>query len=142
MGDYTPADLLAQAPDAVVFAGADGVILYWNAAAERIFGHPASAAVGHNLDLIIPEPYREAHWRGFDRALGEGETKYRGQVLPTRAMRADGEQIYVELSFAIIKAADGAVAGALALARDITERWNRDREMRRRLRELEQLSAS
>ena len=141
MGDYTPTDLLDQAPDAVVFAGKDGVISYWNAAAERVFGHPASAAVGQNLDLIIPEQYREAHWRGFERALGEGDTKYRGQVLPTRAVRAGGEQIYVELSFAIIKAADGTVVGALALARDITERWNRDREMRRKLRELEQASS-
>ena len=140
MGDYTPTDLLDQGPDAVVFAGKDGVISYWNAAAERVFGHPASAAVGQNLDLIIPEQYREAHWRGFNRALAEGDTKYRGQVLPTRAVRADGEQIYVELSFAIIKASDGTVAGALALARDITERWNRDREMRRKLRELEQAS--
>src|SRR3990172_7117376 len=130
--------LLDQAPDAIVFAGTDGAISYWNAAAERIFGHAPDSAIGESLDLIIPEQYREAHWRGFDRALAAGDTKYRGQVLPTRALRADGESIYVELSFAIVKGSDGVPLGVLALARDITERWDRDRELRRRLRELEQ----
>jgi PAS domain S-box-containing protein len=134
-------ELLDQAPDAAIFAGTDGVISYWNAAAERIFGHPAESALGQSLDIIIPEQYREAHWRGFDRALADGDTKFRGQVLPTRALRADGETIYVELSFAIVKGSDGTVLGALAAARDITERWNRDREMRRELRELKQASA-
>jgi PAS domain S-box-containing protein len=129
--------LIEQAPDAVIFAGTDGRIAYWNAAAERIFGHPASAALGQSLDIIVPEQFREAHWTGFDRALEEGETKYAGQALPTRSERADGEQIYVELSFAIVRGADGAVIGALAHARDITERFTQDRESRRRLRDLE-----
>ena len=129
--------LIEQSPDAVIFAGTDGVISVWNAAAERIFGHQASSAIGQDLNFIIPEQFRDAHWKGFDRALGEGETKYKGQVLPTRALRADGETIYVELGFAIIKDPAGIVTGALATARDITERFNRDREMRRKLRELE-----
>mgnify|MGYP000857570440 CR=1 FL=1 len=78
--------VLDQCPDAVVVAGLDGIVTYWNAAATRIFGHEASAAVGQNLDLIIPEQYRDAHWTGYDRALGDGDTKYRGQSLPTKSM--------------------------------------------------------
>ena len=131
------AALLDQGPDAVIFAGTDGVITYWNEAAERIFGHSVTAAMGQNLDIIIPEQYRAAHWTGFDHALAAGDTKYRGQSLATRSVRADGAQIYVELSFGIIKDASGAVIGAVATARDITERFNADREMRRKLRELE-----
>lgn len=130
-------EILDQAPDAVIFADKSGLITYWNAAAERVFGHSANAALGQSLDLIIPEAQREAHWRGFDRALAAGETKYWGKALPTRAVRADAETIYVELSFAIVKSGGGEVVGALAFARDITERWTQDREMRRRLRELE-----
>jgi PAS domain S-box-containing protein len=131
------AALLDQAPDAVVFADPTGTIRYWNAAAERVFGHPASAAIGTNLDLIIPEQFREAHWRGFERALEAGETKYLGQSLPTKALRAGGAEIYVELAFAIVRDGAGNILGALAHARDINERFTRDREMRRRLRELE-----
>ncbi len=138
--DLAAADLerlLEQAPDAVIFADTQGVVRYWNAAAERIFGHAASEATGQSLDLIVPEQFREAHWEGFERALQEGETKYAGQALPTRSQRADGEQIYVELSFAILRGDDGTVTGALAHARDITARFTQDRETRRRLRELE-----
>ena len=135
-------DLLDQGPDAVIFAGTDGLIANWNAAAERIFGHTSAAAMGQSLDIIIPEQYREAHWTAYDRALADGDTKYRGQSLATRSVRADGEKIYVELSFGIIKDAAGASIGAIATARDITERFTADREMRRKLRELEKAAAS
>jgi PAS domain S-box-containing protein len=130
--------LLDQAPDAVIFADLEGTIVEWNSGAEAIFGHTASEAIGQTLDLIVPERFREAHWTGYERALSDGDTKYRGQALPTRSMRKDGSNIYVELTFAIIKAADGVVIGALALARDISERWAKEREQRERLRELEQ----
>ena len=114
--------LVEQAPDAIIFAGRDGVIRVWNAAAERIFGFTAADATGEDLNIIIPEGLRDAHWQGYDRALAAGDTKYRGQSLPTKALRADGSQIYVELSFAIVHGRDGAVIGALAQAH-ITERF-------------------
>ena len=140
MSDITPIDpatLIEQAPDAMIFAGRDGIISIWNPAAERIFGFAAADALGKDLNIIIPEGLQDAHWTGYDRALAAGDTKYRGQSLPTRALKADGSTIYVELSFAIVHDASGAVIGAMANARDITERFERDRTMRRRLRELE-----
>jgi PAS domain S-box-containing protein len=130
--------LLDGAPDAVIFAGPDGRIVEWNAAAEAVFGYSAAEAVGESLDLIIPERFREAHWTGFRRALADGATKYAGKSLPTRSQRKDGQDIYVELTFAIVKTAAGEVIGALAHARDISERWAREREQRQRLRELEE----
>ena len=102
-----------QAPDAVIFAGTDGVIQTWNPAATRLFGHSQDEAVGQSLDLIIPERFRDAHWKGFDRALADGATKYSGQALPTRSETKDGKTIYVELTFAIVKDASGSVIGAL-----------------------------
>ncbi len=130
--------LVEQSPDAVIFADSSGVIRVWNAASERIFGHTREQAIGQRLDLIVPERFREAHWEGFERAIVDGETKYAGQSLPTRALRGDGEQFYVELSFAIVRNDEGEVAGALATARDITERFEQDRANRRRLAELEE----
>lgn len=129
--------IIEQAPDALIFADRAGVVRSWNAAAERIFGHSAAEAVGQNLDLIVPEQFREAHWAGYERAVAEGVSKYAGQALPTRAARSDGEQIYVELSFSIAHAEGGEVVGALAMVRDITERFTADRAERRRVRELE-----
>jgi PAS domain S-box-containing protein len=139
--DSTPVDaasLVQQAPDAMIFAGSDGVIRVWNPAAERIFGFTAEAAIGQDLNIIIPENLRDKHWEGYDRALAAGDTKYRGQSLPTKALKADGSTIYVELSFAIIHGSAGDVIGAMAQARDITERFERDRTTRRRLRELQE----
>jgi PAS domain S-box-containing protein len=135
--DVDLAQLVAQAPDAVIFANLNGVVRTWNPAAERIFGLTAEAMIGESLDRIVPERFREAHWTGYDRALAAGETKYSGQSLPTKALHGSGEEITVELSFSIVRGADGTVIGALALARDITERFERDRETRRRLRDLE-----
>ena len=132
----TAAMLMDQLPDAAIFAGTDGVISVWNEAAERVFGHKSADAIGQDLNIIIPQQYQDAHWTGYDRALADGETKFKGQALTTRAVRADGETIYVDLAFAIIKDGAGTVVGALATARDVTERFNRDREMRRELREL------
>jgi PAS domain S-box-containing protein len=128
--------LYEQAPDAIIYADREGIIRKWNAAAETLFGFSQQEALGQSLDLIIPEQFREAHWTGYNRALAEGETKYRGKALPTRSHRKDGETIYVELTFAIVRY-EGQVQGALAHARDITERWAREREQRQRLREAE-----
>lgn len=129
--------LVDQSPDAVVYADREGVIREWNAAATRIFGHERSAAIGQTLDLIVPERFREAHWRGYDRALADGRTKYEGRSMPTRSMRADGETIYVELSFGMIEDA-GAIVGVVATARDITERFQQERDERARVRALEE----
>jgi PAS domain S-box-containing protein len=135
--EFTDELLVNQAPDSIIFADREGIIRSWNPASERIFGHSAADAIGQMLDIIIPESLREAHWQGYHRALAAGDTKYRGQSLPTKSMKRDGTQIYVELSFAIVHATDGAVIGAMAQARDITERFERDKLIRRRLRELE-----
>jgi PAS domain S-box-containing protein len=137
MPEIDPALLIADSPDAVIFADTEGRIGVWNAAAERIFGFSEAEAIGQSLDIIVPERFRDAHWKGFDRALGEKATKYAGQSLPTRAQKQDGTQIYVELSFAIVLV-DGESVGALATARDITERFERDREQRQKLRAAEE----
>lgn len=136
-GEALAALLVDQAPDAVIFAGTDGVIQLWNAAAVAMFGYSESEAIGKDLDIIIPDQFRDAHWKGYDRALAAGDTKYRGQSLPTRAVNARGEPFYVELSFAIVHGGDGEVIGALAHARDINDRFEKERASRRRLRELE-----
>jgi PAS domain S-box-containing protein len=130
--------LVEQAPDAVIFAGNDGVIQTWNPAAAAMFGYSEVEAVGQSLDIIVPDQFRDAHWKGYDRALEAGDTKYRGQSLPTRAQKANGEALYVELSFAIVHGRDGAVIGALAHARDINDRFEKDRASRRRMREMEE----
>jgi PAS domain S-box-containing protein len=129
--------LVTQSPDGIVFADREGTICLWNASAERIFGYSSSEAIGRSLDIIIPQQFQKAHWSGYQRAMTEGKTKYSGQSLPTRSLRKDGATIYVELTFAIIHGTEGQMLGAMANVREITERYTQERELRRRLRELE-----
>ena len=123
MNDESLAAAIADAaPDAIIFADRGGVIRFWNRAAETVFGHAAADAVGRNLDLIIPERLRAAHWEGFDKAIASGVTRHSGKAMTTRSMHKDGHRIYVELSFGLLRDAAGTVIGALACGRDCTER--------------------
>jgi PAS domain S-box-containing protein len=45
----------------------------------------------------------------------------------TRAVRKDGSKLYVEMTFAVVKDEAGAVVGSVAIARDVTERVQRDK---------------
>ena len=129
--------VVEQSPDAIIFADKEGAIRLWNARAEAIFGFSAEEAIGKNLDIIIPERLRAAHWRGFESALAAGETKYAGRSMTTRSAHKDGRTIYVELSFALLKDRSDAVIGALATARDATQRYLEEKALRQRVRNAE-----
>lgn len=75
------AQLVANAGDAFIVADADGVIRFWNPAAETMFGYSGDEAIGQKLDIIVPEPQRKAHWDGYFRSMASGETKYGGKTL-------------------------------------------------------------
>jgi PAS domain S-box-containing protein len=58
----------------------------------------------------------------------KGATKLRGRPTLTRALHKSGRRLYVEMSFAIVKGdAESEVLGAVAVARDVTERVERER---------------
>ena len=133
--------LVAQAPDAIIFADREGRIVAWNAGAERVFGHATRDVVGESLDLIIPEHLRQTHWDAFDRAVASGTTRHEGRAIVTRSMRADGTKIYVDISFALVKDAAGTVVGSLAIARDATERRAAEVASRARIAELEKATS-
>ena len=78
--------LVQGAGDAIIAAGADSIILLWNRAAERIFGHTEAEAVGRSLDLIIPERFRARHWDGYRTVMQTGETKYGSDLLRVPAL--------------------------------------------------------
>src|SRR5688572_3801917 len=81
---------IQSAGDAIVAAGADGSILLWNRAAERIFGFTEQEALGESLDLIIPERLRARHWDGYRKVMQTGETRYGTEILRVPAIHKDG----------------------------------------------------
>jgi PAS domain S-box-containing protein len=81
-------------------------------------------AVEGGLDLIIPPHLREAHSKGFRGAMAAGKVKSPGRAARTRAMHSSGTKLYVEMSFAVLSDDTGKAVGAIAIARDVTDRPN------------------
>ena len=120
--------ILDDAADAVIYADRSGTIIRWNPAATVLFGYSSDEAFGQGLDLIIPEHLRAAHWRGFEEAMTKGAMKLEGRPTLTRASHKSGRKLYVEMTFAIVRGnAAGEVLGSVAVARDVTERVERER---------------
>jgi PAS domain S-box-containing protein len=115
--------LVECAADSIIFADREGLIRLWNAGSEALFGYAADEVIGQSLDLIIPEKLRRAHWDGYRRALAAGHTLHGRRALPTRSMHKNGARLYVELSFSVVKDAQGVVIGAMSIGRDITARY-------------------
>lgn len=123
--------------DAIIFADNDGVVRLWNVGAERIFGFRADEMVGKSMDPIIPENLRERHWEGYDQTMKTGRSQYSRNVLAVPALRKDGTRISIEFTIVLIRDTDGKLLGPAAIFRDVTTRWNQDKELRKRLTALE-----
>lgn len=130
--------MMDQAPDALLIADREGIIRYWNQGAEQMFQRPASEAVGQSLDLIIPENLRGRHWEGYHRVMATGETKYKTGLLSSPGVRKDGSRLSLEFSMVLLRDETGAMTGCAAIMRDVTERWQRDRELKERLKACEE----
>jgi PAS domain S-box-containing protein len=125
------------AADAIIAAGADGRIIFWNPAATRIFGFTETEALGQSLDLIIPERFRARHWEGYRQVMETGKTKYAVDVLRVPATAKDGRALSIAFTVTLLDASDGGRI-ITAIVRDESTRWNEERELKRRLAELEE----
>lgn len=132
------ADLVENAGDAVIVSDADGVIVVWNHAAERIFGFSADEAMGETLDLITPDRHRKRHWDGYAKSMETGETRYGGgELLKVPALHKDGRKLSIAFTVGMLFGEDGKPSGVSAVIRDETERWAEERDLRKRVSELE-----
>jgi len=134
--------IVEDAPDVIIFADREGVIRLWNAGAQAVFGYRPEEAVGKTLDLIVPERLRERHWEGFRRVMATGVTRYgREELLAVPAVGRDGGRISVEFSVVMLRDAAGEPLGVAAILRDVTQRWQEQQQLRKRLAALEAMSA-
>lgn len=135
--DWLCRRIVAESRDAIIFADRDGRIRLWNAGAQALFGYRAAEMEGQTLDLIIPEALRARHNEGFRRVMAEGRSRYAADLLAVPGLRQDGTRISLEFTITLIKDDHSRVLGAAAIMRDVTTRWQRDRELQKRLAELE-----
>jgi len=129
--------IVTESGDAIMFSDRQGIIRLWNQGAERMFGYTAPEALGQSLDLIIPENLRGRHWDGYFRVMEDGTSRYSTELLSAPALRKDSTRLSTEFSMVIVKDDSGHILGVAAVIRDVSARWQREKELKERIRELE-----
>ncbi len=132
--------MAALASDAIVEIDDRACIMFWNAAAERLFGYSASEAVGEPLhSLIAPQEHLEAFTKGFEGFRRTGQGPVVGAVKEIEAIRHDGTRFPVEVSVSAL--GHGEVWGAVGIVRDVSERKRAEEELRGNLELLRRTDA-
>jgi PAS domain S-box-containing protein len=131
------ADLLAaivnSSDDAIIGKTTDGVITTWNPAAERMYGYTAEEIIGQPITVLCP-PDRVAEIQDILRKIGNGE---RVLYHETVRQRKDGTVFPVSLTISPIQSERHGLIGASSIARDISERYRLQAELRLRTDDLE-----
>ena len=91
--------MVETASDAVVSIDDQGSIVFANPATATIFGYDPAELVGKPLTLLMPEYMRELHQTGFKRYLATGHRHMNWQGTELTALRKNGEEFPVEVSF-------------------------------------------
>jgi len=126
--------LVRDAADAIIYADADGIIRFWNAAAARVFGFTTDEAIEQSLDIIIPESLRQRHWDGYRATMRTGRTRYgAGDLLAVPARHKDGARISVEFTVLPFRDGGGRMIGIAAILRDVTSRFEEMKALRAQL---------
>ena len=123
--------------DAVIAADASGAIIFWNPAATRLFGYAQDEAMGQSLDLITPQRHQKRHWDGYYKTMQTGQTKYGHDVLKVPAVHKDGHELSIAFTVSLLHSPYLKVSSIVAVIRDETERFAEERNLRKRLTELE-----
>ena len=119
------AAIVESSEDAIIAKDLDGTILSWNESAEHMYGYRAEEMIGNNIGVIIPLD-RPNELKDILLRIKHGE---RVQHFETVRIAKDGRRIEVSLTVSPIKDQAGAIVGASAIARDITEKNNRVRQL-------------
>ena len=134
--------LVSAVGDAMVVSNSAGLITLWNPAAEYMFGHTEAEAIGQSLDIIIPERLRARHWDGYRQTMASGKTRYGHDTLRVPAIHKDGRAMSIAFTVGLIYGPNHEVSGIASIIRDETSRFNDERALRKRLTELEALTAT
>jgi len=130
--------ITAAAKDAIVMMDHQGIISFWNPAAELIFGYTADEAIGKGLHtLLAPRSHFEEYRRGIVRFRDTGEGPNIGRTLELTAVKKDGTEFPLELSLSSLQ-----LKGkwhAVGVLRDISRRKRSEEELRTHREQLEQM---
>lgn len=112
--------ILDTVPDAMIVIDEAGLITSFSTAAERLFGWSAAEALGRNVNILMPQPYRDGHDGYLARYYATGERRIIGLGRIVVGERKDGTTFPMELSVGEVRAAGGRFF--TGFVRDLTER--------------------
>ncbi|MDX1756184.1 MAG: EAL domain-containing protein [Marinobacter sp.] len=118
--------ILDNVADAIVTTDADGLIVTFNRAAERIFGYRADQVIGGSVETLLPEASRGERFRDF---LNSWTLTEAAAVNETLALRANGGEFPVELKISQLMLDEQTIY--VGVVRDLTERKKAEAEIER-----------
>jgi two-component system sensor kinase FixL len=119
--------ILDTVPDAMIVIDRDGRMRSFSAAAERQFGWTPAEAIGQNVSMLMPEPYRSAHDGYLARYLATGERRIIGLGRVVVGERKDGSTFPMELSVGEMEGV--AHTYFTGFVRDLTDRESTERRL-------------
>jgi PAS domain S-box-containing protein len=128
------AAIVESSQEAIIGEDLDGIVTSWNKGAERLYGYTAEEAVGQSIFSRVP-PHR------IDEVAVLLEQRRRGEGIDsceTERLTKERKLIQVAITISPIRDSLGRIIGASTIARDITERKQAEKEIRRLNDELEQ----
>jgi two-component system sensor kinase FixL len=90
--------IVESAVDGIIVIDHHGLIEAFNPAAERLFGYTEAEVIGHNVDMLMPSPYREEHDHYLSRYMATGRAKIIGIGREVTGRRQDGTTFPLHLS--------------------------------------------
>nr|WP_265558827.1 PAS domain S-box protein [Streptomyces hygroscopicus] len=119
------AAIVESSQDAILAKTLDGRITYWNAAAQRLYGFTAADILGRHVSLLAPQD-REHEVTALLERLRQGE---KVEHFETLRVTRSGELLDVDVTLWPTRARNGAVIGACAIVRDISDRKRAEAEL-------------
>jgi PAS domain S-box-containing protein/putative nucleotidyltransferase with HDIG domain len=113
-------ELVENSTDAIVSVNEKMQVVQWNRAASDLFGFTKEMMMGHPVDILIPEKFKQEHREGFNRFLDTGEAALVGKAAELEGLRKDGTTVPIEISLSANKNGDSCTI--TAIIRETTER--------------------
>ena len=120
------ASIVESAEDAIIGKTLEGIILTWNAGAERVYGYPNAEAVGQPMTMLLPEGRPNEENEILERIRRGEQVEHFETVRKTKG----GKLIDVSLTVSPIRDLSGRIIGASHVGRNVSERKVQEEQLR------------